>query len=258
MKLTKKEATAHAEACRILKKPVLSGDDRLFVLENWHPGANHINSAAGAYFTPTGLAKDLSIEVSDGDVLDLCAGIGTLAYFACWRIDPKRRVICVEINPDYIEVGKKILPNATWIQADVISLPTLDLPRCHYAIGNTPFGISARRSGHAPRYRGAHFEYHVLDIASDLARDGVFLIPQSTSPFLYSGRQGFELKSLHTTHEYQAFQESTQIELTNNCGIDTSPFLSEWRGVSIKTEIVLADFQEAREKRSSGTSLDLF
>ena len=26
---------------------------------------------------------------------------------------------CVEINPDYISVGKNILPEATWIQADV-------------------------------------------------------------------------------------------------------------------------------------------
>jgi hypothetical protein len=40
----------------------------------------------------------------------------------------------------------------------------------------------------------------------------------------------------------------TRIELESNCGIDTSLFAQDWRGVSIITEIVLADFLEARSR----------
>ncbi|MGF6431204.1 hypothetical protein [Bradyrhizobium elkanii] len=61
-KLTKVEAKAHAEAVVLLNKDVLSYDERVFVLDNWHEGANHINGSAGAFFTPTGLAGDFAIE----------------------------------------------------------------------------------------------------------------------------------------------------------------------------------------------------
>ncbi|HFF8716819.1 TPA: hypothetical protein ACGE77_005400, partial [Klebsiella pneumoniae] len=64
-KLTKAQLKAHREAEAILTKDVLNYDEKLFVLYNWHEGANFTNGAAGAFFTPADLASDFAIE---GDV----------------------------------------------------------------------------------------------------------------------------------------------------------------------------------------------
>jgi predicted RNA methylase len=156
-KLTKEQAKKHAEACRVLQKEKLSLEERYFVLENWREDASHINSVAGAFFTPPGLARDFAIEVNGRRVVDLCAGIGSLA-FAVWHRHQLDRsslnhITCVEINPDYVAVGKKILPEATWIVADVFDL-TKDIGHFDCAISNPPFG-AAKKSGRSPRFFGS-------------------------------------------------------------------------------------------------------
>jgi hypothetical protein len=245
-KLSKAQAKAHAQACELLAKDTLSVEDRWFVLENWQESAQHVNSTAGAFFTPVGLARDFAIELSGRRIIDLCAGIGCLAHMVWNRHlwgGPKPEIVCVEINPDYIAVGKKVLPEATWIQASVFDLP--DLGKFDCAIANPPFG-STKRGGQGPRFRGREFEYHVIDIASDLAEYGVFIIPQGAAPFRYSGAPCYEAKP---SDGYNAFKLATGIELAAGCGIDTEYYIGDWRGVAPKTEIVCADFAEARASR---------
>ena len=246
-KLTKQQAAQHNAACALLQKEVLSEDERLFVLDNWQESANHMNSVSGAFFTPTGLARDLSIEVSGHRIIDLCAGIGSLAYAVYQHCGsaggPRPEITCVELNPDYAAVGRKVLPEATWLVADVLDLPE-DLTGFDCAIANPPFG-RIKHAGDAPRYAGSDFEYKVIDVAADRAGHGVFLIPQSSAPFRMSGCRCYE-ETL--SDKYKRFSEQTSIELESNCGIDTSVFAQDWRGVSIITEIVLADFLEARSR----------
>ena len=255
MKLTKAQAKAHEQACELLNKERLDDDERWFVLEHWRAGARHINTLGGAHFTPRGLARDFAIEVSSGSVIDLCAGIGMLAFCVSHRADLQERIVCVEINPDYVEVGRKILPQATWICGDVFQLPVLG--HFQFAIANPPFGTT-HRSGQSPRYTGARFEYHVIDIASDLANNGVFLIPQQSAPFCFSGRQSFSSVPLEQIPHYSDFVDRTGIELTANCGIDTSAYRDDWHDVRPVTEIVTADFADARDRRSQGSTADLY
>lgn len=247
-KLSKVQAKAHAEAVKMLEQDTLSHDERWFVLENWQESANHINSIAGAFFTPVGLARDFSIEVSGKRILDLCAGIGSLSYLyllACqWdRLVPD--MVCVEKNPGYVAVGRKVLPEARWIEGDVFSLPA-DLGYFDCAISNPPFGATSRGAMGSPRYSGSKFEYHVIDVASDFADYGTFIIPQMSAPFRYSGRQTYERAE---DQNYTDFVSKTGIDLGHSCGIDTSVYLRDWRGVSPPTEIVTADFCEARARR---------
>lgn len=246
-KLTKREISAHHQACELLAKDRLSEDDRWFVLENWKESATHINSAAGAFFTPPMLARDFAIEVGGPRVIDLCAGIGTLAFMAWnksgWGREPVA-ITCIESNPDYIAVGRKVLPEAEWIQADIFDLPA-NLGSFDFAISNPPFG-STKRTGSAPRYQGRAFEYHVIDIASDLARYGVFIVPLASAPFKLSGQPFHEPTS---PAEYERFKSATGIELGPNCGIDTEIYRGDWNGVAPTVEIVLADFEEVRAAR---------
>lgn len=121
-KLTKAQLKAHNEAEAILTKDCLSEDEKLFVLDNWHEGANWTNGASGAFFTLADLASDFAIEAGSGRIIDLCAGIGAFSYHIHdrHRYNPQNvEITCVEINPRYVEVGKKILPEAHWICADV-------------------------------------------------------------------------------------------------------------------------------------------
>ena len=260
-KLTKLEIKLHEQALRLLEKDVLTFDDKHFVLDNWHEGATHMNSAAGAFFTPRSVAGGVAIEAAGRTFIDLCAGIGRLAFTVQNHLNPFQRenlnleFVCCEINADYIEVGKKIMPEARWLQVDVMDLPS-DIGHFDCAIGNPPFGnISTKQS--SPRLKTGPFEYKVIDVASDLADYGVFIIPQGSAPFQFSGNRPF---SYNETDSYKRFERETGIVLNPNCGIDTSVGDEDeptWRGVKIVTEIVVADFNEARERRNPVADLDV-
>ena len=230
----------------------LTEDEREFVFRNWHEGAEFINGEAGAFFTPFDLAGDFALDGAGGRVIDLCAGIGVLSYFVGQRARYGSRateLTCVEINPKYCEVGRKLVPEARWINADVFDWRELDLGRYDIAIGNPPFG-RVRRSANGPRYRGSEFEFHVIDIAAELADYGAFIIPQQSASFQYSGRHFYER---HTKGKGVDFENATGLTMDAGVGVDTSIFKNEWKDTSIITEIACFDFAEVCRVKSSKT-----
>lgn len=235
MKLTKPQIKAHNEACEILKKDRLYEDEKIFVMENWQEGATNVNSAAGAFFTPWGLARDFSLEVSGNRIIDLCAGIGTLAYFA---YEEGREITCVEINPEYVAVGKKIIPEANWICGSIFDLPKVCTFDC--VISNPPFGaIGGLRDGLGG------FEFSTLNIASKIAQNAVFLLPQMSTPFKYSGQRNYE----ETMPDKVArFIEKTGIKFGFNLGIDTGVYINDWKGVAPMCEICTFEFDQIIDK----------
>lgn len=249
-KLSKADAKAHQMACDLLAldRP-LTFDERWTVVENWQESANHVNSSAGAFFTPPALACDFAIDVCGPRIVDLCAGIGMLS-FAFWsrnQFDKEPlEFVCIEKNPDYVAVGKRVMPEATWICADVFDVPSMNLGRFNNAISNPPFGAVARNGRKSPRYSGATFEYHVIDIASDLAEFGTFIIPQMSAPFKFSGERYYvESKQ----DQYLKFHEQTGIKLIAGCGVDCEYHRDGWHGVSPKVEIVCAEFNRSATPR---------
>lgn len=251
-KLTKAQAKAHQQACDLLAKDVLSEDDKLFVLENWQESANHVNSAAGAFFTPYSLALDLAFDVGEGRIIDLCAGIGTLSRGLLDRYpfgEQRNEIVCVEINPAYVDVGRKIVPEATWICADVFDVLGMDLGVFDAAISNPPFGRIKRAEGKgAPRYTGAEFEFHILDIAAHLARWGVFIVPQMSAGFDYSGQSHYKRQTAGKAVE---FQSKFGLHFEAGCGVDTAVYRDDWHGVAPTVEIVCVDFSEGREEATA-------
>ncbi|MFJ8301565.1 methyltransferase [Streptomyces sp. NPDC094447] len=246
-RLSKEAAKAHERAAKLVALDRdLTDTEKDFVLENWQEAAAAAHNLDGAFFTPEALARDLSIEVHGDRIIDLCAGIGRLAY-TCrdywgrrWNNQPPREIVCVEKNPDYVTVGRKILPEATWICADILTVPTLNLGRFDTAISNPPFG-AIRRTGDAPGYRGRRFEYHVITIAATLADYGAFIIPQPSAPFRYSGEPYYrEVRD----RDCARFEAETGIRLGPGAGFDTAIYRDEWRGVSPRVEVVVCDFGE--------------
>jgi predicted RNA methylase len=249
-RLSKSEIKAHSEAEKLLTKERLNDDEREFVLDNWQESARHVNSAAGAFFTPTALALDAAIYAgSDGKIIDLCAGIGALALACWWRSNHEAEITCVEINPDYAEIGRKLLPEARWVVGSVDALPDLGYFDC--AIANPPFGKTAKLKG--PRYSGED-DLAVVDIASDIARWGVFILPSMSCPFEYSGRQNYRER---VSAKHDRFLAKTGIELRCE-SIDCEYHRAAWRGVSPSVEVVSADFEELQAKRIADRPPDLF
>jgi hypothetical protein len=65
-KLTRAQAKSHAAAVERLQQDHLTEDDKEFVYRNWNEGANHVNGAAGAFFTPFDMAFDFAIDAGGG------------------------------------------------------------------------------------------------------------------------------------------------------------------------------------------------
>ena len=256
MKLTKPQIKAHKEAEALVDcgRP-LHDEEKEFILDNWQEAATHINSAAGAFFTPRGLASDFAIEVNGsstetGPCIDLCAGIGSLGYAVERRFS---RIVCVEVNPDYARIGRRILPDAEWIVCSVFDPRVLQLGRFSWAISNPPFGRIKAHDYLGP-YTGSEFEYRVIEIASRLADFGAFILPQMSAPFRYSGQQCY---CEDETDRARKFREQTGIIMEPNCGIDTSIHKGEWRGVAPVCEIVVCEFDRPKVA-TEATQADLF
>ena len=251
-KLTKAEAKAHGEALVLLKKDELTDDDRIFVMDNWQESANHVNSVSGAFFTPWRLARDAALDVyNEGRIIDLCAGIGTLSLAVYWRGYYDRQslgkaldLVCVELNPEYVDLGRKMLPEAEWICGSIFDLP--DLGHFDQAISNPPFGNIKTGGDWKGNYTGSKFEFRAIEVASRIADHGMFIIPQQSSGFRYSGAPYYQHSDSgeFTNRDYAKFSEQTGIRLDAGVGVDTSVHDDDWHGVSPRTEIACADFTE--------------
>lgn len=242
-KLSKPQLRAHQAAMARLDQDDLTFHDRWRIYEDLHEGALGDVTAASAYFTPMGFAADFGIDACGMKVVDLCAGIGSLAfayYHTKHPYGPKPDITCVEINPAYVEIGRKLFPEATWICADVFDIWP-DLGRFDCAISNPPFGRMSGKGRASPRYQGADFEYKIIDIASHIANFGTFIIPQGSSPFRYSGQRCYDRNE---PRKFQSFQSQTGIDLEAGCGIDTTVFQDDWKCVSPMVEVVTAEFPQ--------------
>ena len=169
-----------------------------------------------------------------------------------WDEDRMPITVCVEVNPDYVQVGKKLLPEAHWItgsifdagiQRELAAWGVFDV-----AISNPPFGRIARSD--APSsvagYTGAEFELQTVSYASTIAREGVFILPSMSVGWEYSGRPRYRVRS---TPKHERFERETGIDLVAGCGIDTSVY-EGWHGVRPVVEIALADFAAQCERSS--------
>lgn len=246
-RLSKEASRRHSQAQQLVAlHRDLDEEERGFVLANYQESANPVHGLDDAYFTPRELALDFCVEVVGDRLIDLCAGIGHLAYHAADPTAPHRarrapsEIVRIERNPEYVQVGRKVVPQARWIEADVLDLPaTLGTFNC--AFGNPPFG-TVPRSGNPTAYTGSRFEYHAIAVAERLADFGVFSIPQSLARLRHSG---LSHPVWPRDAEYQRFTGQTGLELTSGC-IATSGYARQWRGVAPAVEVVVCDFESAR------------
>ena len=248
-KLTRAELAAHRQAVAMLEEPGALDLDRIAaIFERYHEGAESDQTGASAYFTPCGLASDLQLDTpSGGSLVDLCAGIGRLAYFASgrWRYEPDSfaRIVCVEINPRYCEVGRRLFPEAEWICGDALDPAIIrQIGNVDFAISNPPFGRATKSEHKAPRYKGADFDLAVMDVAAAIAPECWAIVPADRAPWDAQGRT-------RESRAAEQFQKATGLGLHRFSSVDCSYYRNEWRGVAPAVEIVGFGVEFENERR---------
>ena len=193
-------------------------------------GGNFANNVIGS--VATGSITQMGTMTGDKAVDALHSYMGHAA------LEPGAENTCVELNPHYVEVGKKVVPEATWICADVLDpfLPDL-LGQFDFAIANPPFGRIA--NNYRKSYMSGEFEYMVIEAASRIAKEGAFIIPQMSAPFVYSGTEDHRWLQ---EGRARTFEKRTGILLEFNQGIDTAYYKNDWHCTAPICEIVCCDF----------------
>ncbi|MEN4636200.1 methyltransferase [Pantoea agglomerans] len=187
-RLTKQETKLHQQTLDLVHSDkILTFDEKEFILQNYQGDGV---GGTGAFFTPADLAWDFTIDSgSTGRCLELCAGIGRLSFCQYHRHNPEH-ITCVELNPEYVLIGKRVLPEAEWVCGDALQYTTDTLYNVVY--GNPPFGRINTSDISTGSYRGSEFEYKVITHGGTLAPYGVWLVPQGSAGFVYSGANYFD------------------------------------------------------------------
>ncbi len=235
-RVTKKESANHNRVMELVHSDKqLTQDDKEFIFNNYRGDGI---GATGAFFTPEMLAWDFILDAGcSDDCIELCAGIGRLSYYQYLRNKPTH-ITCVELNPEYVMIGKRVLPEAEWITGDALTFKPDRFYKVAY--GNPPFGKINTSEGYAGRYTGSEFEYRVIDHASTFSSMGAWIVPQGSAGFKYSGHTYYDptVKS----GKYLKFVNDTGYSFFPGVGIDTSIFKDEWNGTRVICESVLVDY----------------
>jgi hypothetical protein len=156
-----------------------------FIFDAFHPGAFGRTDIAATFFTPRRDARSVAqAHGGTGRVLEPTAGIGVCAHALMEYLDPFNRrapiqLVCVEIVKDFVEIGRRLVPEADWICGNIFDvLPTLG--RFDTAIGNPPFGnIPTNQS---TTFRSA-IHFGILDAVIPMTEHGgVFILPRNSVP----------------------------------------------------------------------------
>ncbi|WP_411545833.1 methyltransferase [Klebsiella pneumoniae] len=234
-KLTKKETKLHQQVLDLVYSAGrLSHHGPHFILQNY---AGDAGGATGAFFTPEMLSWDFSIKAdSPAGRIELSAGAWRLPFDQYQRNRPEH-ITCVELNPEYVMIGQRVLPEAEWIVGDALQYSTSE--RYDVVYGNPPFGKIKTSEAITGRYTGTEFEYKVITHGATLTPYGVWIVPQGSAGFQYSGVHCCERRD---SAKYKKFVNDTGWSLEPGCGIDTSIYKDEWHGTSVVCEMVPVEY----------------
>ena len=187
-KLTKEQEKYHVRAMELVRsdRPLIE-DEQEFVLRNYHAAATNLAGINAAYFTPFNLAHAVAIyALKEGRVVDLGAGIGVLGWWVHRQSFGQAKVTCIEHNPEYVEVGRRVFPEATWICRDVFDLKMWrELGQFDGAVSNPPFGnVKSDKEARAWLTFQGPLHFQVAELVLRVSRTGAVLIfPRIDLPY---------------------------------------------------------------------------
>ena len=203
-KLSKREIAKQVQIKHLIDSTdVLNEDQVESVYEEFNEAFIGDITHSSAYFTPLDLAYDFALmSPTHGFILDACAGIGVLSYAATIRDHYEkniRQIICIEKNPEFVAIGKKLVPQADWYCGSIFDeslhkqiLKKHNIYKYDCMMSNPPFGtISMKYVPKAERkwlqYHGKEFEMAVIEVGVKLAEYASYILPVQSCTFQVSG-----------------------------------------------------------------------
>lgn len=254
-RISKVESKLHTEAEALLGlERALTQDEVELVYRNWTPMAASNVTKNAAFFTPADLARGMMLYCADeGDVLDLAAGIGMLSWSALiesGNYGKHLHITAIELNPEYVAVGRKLLPQVKWINRSIFGLELLrDLLKQNggpfdAVISNPPFGTAPAGSPEA-RWLKYHGPLHMMaaEVSLYMAPRAIFILPETDTPYQRSTGEGGALKPVNKTSKNLRQWQKTfpDVYIGPSC-IDTDD--AEWQGASPHVQMVTLEVDD--------------
>ena len=194
-RITHVQEKAHDDALALLSLTRRLKDEEIeFVYRHYNPMATHRVTKGAIFFTPYEIASDLAVMARlncGGRVLDYAAGIGVLTHHMLqseyWDTgDEVKHHVCVEIEAEFVEVGKKLLPQVEWICGNIFDLDLMQsLGVFKMGIANPPFGaIPSIRD--AKKWMKAQVPTHLATIEMMVRMcelGGIILMPRADQEY---------------------------------------------------------------------------
>lgn len=234
MKLSKSELKLQKEVFALIDSDKeLSFEEIEYIYENFNPGFISDVTIHSAYFTPLDLAYDFALFAGrSGVIVDMCAGIGTLSFAAKTRDTYEGNInqqICIERNPEYLKIGKRLLPYAIWIEGDIFDKTIWDNIIQQYGfidniISNPPFGKISKSDANRNwlKYTGAEIDIASIEIALKYSKSVSMILPINSCTFRYSGRRHYE--DIPNKKIEKLKKETGLSFYMSNPGLDTSVY----------------------------------
>lgn len=250
-KITKQQEKLHLESMELINsdKP-LTQDEKWFIVKNYSPNATNLTTGTGTFFTPESIGFEFaSFSDPQGDIVELCAGIGSLSFYiierdqysghrpAGWVSPEIKNLVCLEINPEYVTVGKRLIPEAEWITGSVFNETLIrSINRCDCVISNPPFGsILSNDSRDWIKFnKKSCFDLSVVAVALELSDSGCFILPK--------GRTYYDVEKHEKINNplHDEFKEKTGFMLTPSSW-DLEEFRNDWTYAKPSVEFVSVD-----------------
>ena len=247
MKLSKPELKLQKEVFQLIENNNTFTFEQLeYIYENFNPGYISDVITHSAYFTPLDMAYDFAkLSVRHGVIVDMCAGIGCLSFAVKTRDTYEHNItqqICIERNHKYINIGKKLLPTAQWIQGDIFDKSIWDSIIDQYGkidciISNPPFGKMSKSDSNRDwlKYTGVEIDIASIEVALKYTDNVSMILPINSCTFSYSGMPYYQERENKKIEKLK--QETGLSFIMCNPGIDTTAY-SQFKNTKITVEHV--------------------
>ena len=144
---------------------------------------------------------------------------------------PDTEFVCLELDPDFICVGKAVIPQATWVEGSLLDADLIaSLGQFDEVICNPPY---AKFEGNGRPYNANLLQYAACQVALQVAPSAVFILLQSDCPFKHSFCQSFERVN-NERYKRFAMESGLKFEPSNFTTDEDEGF----RETKVKVEIV--------------------
>lgn len=182
-KISKEQSKRHDEALALLSlSRTLSDDERELVFRQFNPLAEYNVGKNAVYFTPFDLAWEFAVYARGWDnctYVDLGAGIGMLTWALMCHEGRRKGFTCVEFNKEFVDVGKKLVPEAEWVWGDMFDYDLWgQLGMFDIGISNPPYGNVFGRDEAAGWLHKGPGHMQAIEVILKVCKGGEVIIPE--------------------------------------------------------------------------------